>query len=455
MHDPRAIDLLNNQEFLDDLRGDAPQAALALKWDVAQATISKYRNRLRAQEAEAAEAADDQPVRDVFGQDEKGNLTYEVVYNRILPLSWWLDKLRKDGHDPEQFTYSFGHSVWNQHTKNQVTKTLYANRFSATRKPEATAGPAWQPIDRGPALKVKAPKPRSTALGGQWKTAVLAADTQIGFRRLDDGSLEPFHDEAAIDIFLQIVAAERPAQTVVMGDIIDLASQSRWAQEAGFALTTQPAIDRTTLLAAELRSATPGKVVWIEGNHDKRMQNFVETNAVSAFGLRKGNMPESWPVMSLPNLLRLDEFDVIYKDAYPTSHWWVNDQLRCEHGTKVRSSGSTAEKYTNETPHFSRAFGHTHRLEAQSKTTYDRLGPIRSVAINPGCLCRVDGAVPSVNGAIGADGRSAEVFENWQQGVAVIRFKESGEFHFELPQIIDGFTIHQGQQFRASAEFLD
>ncbi|MBG6106626.1 hypothetical protein [Frigoribacterium sp. CG_9.8] len=50
-------------------------------------------------------------------------------------MSFWLDRLRVDGFDPEAFGYSIGNSVWTQHTKDQVTKTLYSNRFSATLKP--------------------------------------------------------------------------------------------------------------------------------------------------------------------------------------------------------------------------------------------------------------------------------------------------------------------------------
>lgn len=451
MTDPRGIYLLDNEDFLADLRGDLSQSAIAIKWGISSSTVSKWRNRLRNEDAADTAGAND-VIRESFDKERDGALKYEIVVDRILPLSWWIERLRTDGYDPDDFLFSFGNSVWTQHTKLQVTKTLYANRFSASLKAgKGVDGPEWQPIDRGPAIQVQAPRAApSFSIGGQWQTAVLAADTQFGFRELDNGEMQPFHDERAIDIFLQIVAVENPEQTVIMGDIADFASQGRFAQEASFARTTQPTIDRTTEFGAQIRASTSGKIVYIEGNHDKRMQNFVEANALAAFGLRKGGMPETWPVMSLPNLLRLDEFGIIYRDAYPAAHWWVNDQLRCEHGTKANSKGSTAAQYMNDTPHISRAHGHTHRLEAQSHTTYDRMGKIKSVAINPGCLCRVDGAVPSVNGAIGADGRSAEVFENWQNGVAVVRFKESGEFFWELVQIEDGRTIYERQELRAA-----
>jgi predicted phosphodiesterase len=274
---------------------------------------------------------------------------------------------------------------------------------------------------------------------------VAGADTQIGYRNVN-GELDPFHDEKAMALFVELVRLEKPERVILAGDIIDLAEQGRWTQEAGFALTTQAAIDRTYRFLYDLREAAPSaKIDLIEGNHDKRMQNFVELNAKSAFGLKRAGWPDEWPVMSIPYLLRLDELKVTYYDAYPNAHVWINNNLRAEHGTKVNSNGSTAQRYLNETPHISRLFGHTHRQEVVQRTTWDRMGKIRSQAINPGCLCRVDGAVPGVHGSIGADGKPATYYEDWQQGAAVIRYTDD-EFFVELVQFDDGKTIYQGQE---------
>ncbi len=153
--------------------------------------------------------------------------------------------------------------------------------------------------------------------------------------------------------------------------------------------------------------------------------------------------------MSLPFLLRLDEIGVEYIDAYPAGAYWLNDKLRAIHGDKVRSNGSTAAAYTNNTPHISTIFGHVHRQELQSRTIFDRLGPIKSVAVSPGCLCRVDGAVPSVNGSTRIDGTPATFYENWQQGIAVISYKKTGEFFTELVQFNDGKAVFRGREFKA------
>jgi hypothetical protein len=177
------------------------------------------------------------------------------------------------------------------------------------------------------------------------------------------------------------------------------------------------------------------------------MEKFILSNSAAAWGLKRANM-DMLPVMSIPYLLRLDEIDVEYIDAYPAGAYWINRNLRAIHGHKVRSGGSTAAAYTNDTPHISTVFGHIHRQEVQSKTVYDRDGSIRSRAISPGCLCRVDGAVPSVNGSTHVDGTPAKFWENWQQGIAVIT-TEGDEFSTELVQIDNGVAWFRGKKFIA------
>lgn len=330
-------------------------------------------------------------------------------------------------------------------TSRRTTKRLIDGSYErVTYDPKKVAGtPEWPVIDRPAPLDTR--RFAKPAILRKWKTAVAGADSQIGYRRLEDGTLDPFHDETAMALFTKLVEIEHPDKVLLCGDIIDLAEQGRWTQEAGFAQTTQAALDRTYRWLVDMRSATDGTIDLIEGNHDKRLQNFVEVNAKSAFGLKRADWPDEWPVMSIPYLLRLDELHVTYHDSYPNANVWVNNTLRAEHGTKVNSNGSTAQRYLSETPHVSRLFGHTHRQEVVQRTTWDRVGKIRSQAINPGCLCRVDGGVPGVNSSIGASGKPGTHYEDWQQGAAVIRYTDD-EFFVELVQFDDGKTVYQGQE---------
>lgn len=316
-------------------------------------------------------------------------------------------------------------------------------------KPE----PKWDLIHQAQPVLINAPKEPKT-YKTKHKVAVALPDPQIGYRHIFDKGWDTFHDEAAMDVALQIIAyleeTDRVDYVINLGDFLDLPSQGRFEQEPAFAGTTQKAIDRGHLFLQEQRAAAGPKaeMVLIEGNHDRRMEKFILANSAASWGLKRANMDEL-PVMSIPYLLRLDEIGVEYIDAYPAGAYWLTPTLRAIHGTKARSNGSTAAAYTNAEPHISTIFGHSHRLEIQSKTVFNRDEAIRSIAVSPGCLCRTDGAVPSFGSSTHTDGTPARHQENWQQGVAVVVLEDDKPF-IELVQIQDGEAWFRGKRFKAN-----
>lgn len=326
--------------------------------------------------------------------------------------------------------------------------------------PSWEAGPQWEIIRPATPVDVKLDwsPTRHVKDNAKLKCAVILPDPQIGYRRYEDGTLDPFHDPKAIEVALQVTAFVQENFGVDMiinlGDFLDLPEHSRFLVEAAFAHTTQLAINYGHEFLAKQRAIAPdARVVLLEGNHDNRLNLYATRNAAASYGLKKANDLEGDPVLSVQNLLCLDELKVEFFDKYPSqdSQIWLGKYLRAMHGNKVRSGGSTAAAYTNDTGHLSTIFGHIHRIEMQYKTTYDADGPIRSVAFSPGCLCRVDGAVPSVNSGVGADGRPGTHWENWQQGMAVVWYNEdTGRFSIDPIHIIEGHAVYQGQEFRSS-----
>jgi len=338
----------------------------------------------------------------------------------------------------------------------KISKVSLSNNPDDTKiilSPAWNEGPKWQPVQQA-APTVVQPKVRTPALiSSNWKVAVALPDPQIGYRRYEDGTLDPFHDEDAMDVALQVVGLDHghPVDQVInLGDFLDLPMYGTYEQEAVFAHTAQLAIDRGHLFLAEQRAeaGADARIILLEGNHDKRLNRFINTNAAAAYGLKVANMPNSWPVNSLQNLLRCDELGVEFIDGYPAAAHWINKRLRAMHGDRANSSGSTAAQYANSNPNISTLFGHIHRMEQQSKTVFDRDQAIKSVSFSPGCLCRVDGAVPSVKGGVDVKGQALQYFENWQQGVSVIFFKDGDDdsFHFDQVHIHKGKTMYRGQE---------
>lgn len=347
-------------------------------------------------------------------------------------------------------------SLYQQGAKDPDGELVTQDLVGVQISPKWESGPEWpviQPADPTIIKPVKVAKKASAQ--GEFKCAVILPDPQIGYRRYEDGSLDPFHDEAAMDVALQITSwlqADYGVDLIVnLGDFIDLPEHSKYVQEAAFAQTTQISINRGHRFLAEQRATCPdARIILLEGNHDNRMNLYATNNAKASYGLRRaGDTPDNWPVLSVPYLLRLDDLNVEFRDKYPANEFWINRNLRAVHGDKVRSNGSTASAYANALPHISTIFGHIHRLEVQYKTVHDHDGPIRSANVSPGCLCRVDGAVPSTNSGVGSDGRPATRWENWQQGMAVVWYTDDGKFHVEPIHIMDGWAIYKGRKFEA------
>ena len=344
-----------------------------------------------------------------------------------------LDELLDRAQADPSSVSGFKIAAWDTTAKNLatgevVTKRNYGLRLGVTEK----MVPAWPVVQPAAPVVVNFSYRLSPRQTSRDKVALILPDPQIGYRHyMDTGTFDPFHDESAINVAMQIAADLQPDLVVWLGDYLDLAPFSHFEQEPTFASTTQKAIDYGHSLLSQLRVLVPNaKTVVMEGNHDKRLQTMVMRNAMEAFGLKRANELGAWPVLSVPHLLRFDELEVEYVGAYPAGSFWINERLKCIHGQTVRSGGSTALAVANE-ERVSTIFGHIHRIETQYRTSDVYGGGSIRFAHTPGCMCRIDGAVPSVKGSTDLSGRPVARYENWQQGLSVVSYRE-GDSPFNL-----------------------
>jgi hypothetical protein len=316
--------------------------------------------------------------------------------------------------------------------------------------PSWDEGPKWPVVQQGPQIQLQktTTKPQKPTT---FKTAVIPPDIQIGYFRNREGNLEATHDEKALDICLAMIKDIQPEIVVLVGDNLDLPEMGKYVTYPAYAQTTQASIDRATMFCAQLRAAAPhARIIWLAGNHEERMPKYLVQNAGAAYGLRKGNTPESWPVLSVPYLCRMNEYGIEYKPGYPAADFWINKKLRIIHGDRVKSGGSTAHVYLNNEK-TSVIYGHIHRIETAFKTREDFDGPRTIMAASPGCLARIDGAIPSTRGGVDLDGRPLTRHENWQQGVGVVMYEDDNEhkFSYEVAPIYDGWSMFRGKEYRA------
>jgi len=312
-------------------------------------------------------------------------------------------------------------------------------------------GPKWQPVDR-PEIKIPKRKKKSPKLGGDRTTLVLP-DIQAGYWQDQDGKLWSTHDERAIDIVYQLMDWVQPGRVVMHGDNLDLpAFSDKFLSTPSFSGTTQATIDWVVEFLATLQDISPGvEIDWLEGNHEERLPRWMLRNAKEAYGLRKGRPdPEDWPVMSVPYLCRFDEFDVTYHSGYPANKVWVNDQLYVIHGNIARKNpGATAREYLQTAQH-SVLYGHIHRREWAEVTRESMDGPRAILAASAGCLCKIDGAVPSVKGGVDQrTGGPIKRYEDWQQGLFVISH-DAHHFQVESVPIFEGEGFFRGERFNGN-----
>jgi hypothetical protein len=238
----------------------------------------------------------------------------------------------------------------------------------------------------------------------------------------------------------------RPDRVVMLGDNIDLPEFGKYRLTPSFQRTTQAAINYATEVVARVRGITDGPIHWLAGNHEERLQHWLTDNARAAFGLRQGGTVDGWPVLSIPHLCRLAEHDVTYHAGYPASDLWLTDNLKVIHGDRTKSRGSTAHKYLDEQK-VSVIYGHVHRIEVAHRTREDYDGAAEIMAASPGCLARIDGAVPSTRQGLDLDGRPLQRAEDWQQALGIVTIHDGDAWDFELAKIRDGVAFFRGNQY--------
>lgn len=229
-------------------------------------------------------------------------------------------------------------SVYQSLTKNEDGEAEIHDLLGVQFSPAWESGPEWETVRQGPPTKVTVRLPKPLPRPEGYEVAVVLPDMQIGYFRGADGDLEPTHDEAAITVAEQIIAAAQPDKIVLVGDNLDAPEFGRYRLSPAFSLTTQASIDRATELCFRLRALAPeAEICWIAGNHEERISNATLDNLKAAFGIKRGLAPDSLPVLSVPFLLRMDEAQIDYRPGYPAGSYWINERLRVIHGDKVAS----------------------------------------------------------------------------------------------------------------------
>lgn len=340
-------------------------------------------------------------------------------------------------------------SMWQGLTKDEEGEAHVHDLYGFQLAPSWDQGPQWPVIQPAAPVKLPARTGKAKSPNGT-RTIVIMPDPQIGFRRID-GDMIPTHDRDAMGVALVVAKAAGADRIVNLGDHIDLPEwSSKFLITPEFVETTQPALDDGHRFLAE-QKAICDVVDLLEGNHDDRLAISITANSRAALRLRPAcTTPDHWPVLSMQNLLRIDDLGVTYHDGYPANRTKLTrgtDELTplfAIHGELLdvmKVAKVSRQSYVQ---------GHIHRRSMHCETYEVDGRPIMVQAFSPGCLCRVDGAVPSTK-ASKTRQRPLVRWESWQQGVAVITEHDDGDWAAEIVPIHRGRALWRGKAYEVAA----
>lgn len=286
---------------------------------------------------------------------------------------------------------------------------------------------------------------------GDWETSIAFSD--IHFR---------FEDPVALKITLDFTEELQPNIIFINGDVVDFPDISRFSNSpldtlmdadlanlSGLVLESkqqgkikkyikprlQRDIERVYEFFKDLRRRCPkARIIVIYGNHDHRLQGFIDENAKQLSGVRRPG--DKGDILSLSEITKVNEFNVetVYSGKNESS--MVYGDLLIGHFYKVANkSAATARGLMNQ-KHKSLLQPHVHRMGACYKTLND--GTVL-VGLEMGCLCRLD----------------PDWMENpnWQQGFVVIhKKKNSKRFYLQPIQIVDGAFLFGGKRYGRPSE---
>lgn len=237
----------------------------------------------------------------------------------------------------------------------------------------------------------------------------------------------PREDKAALAAVEAYMADHRWDGWVQLGDLIDFDELSRW-QDGNRRLDKTGAIEKSYSAtrafldrhAAILRRKNPScKMVLIEGNHEDRINKYLEKH------------PEGVGMLEVPVALGLKARTIQWVPFWTKGKMFKLGKCYIAHG---RYTGGNHAKKHVEAYGVNTLYGHLHSIQSYSKRTLGNSETKEAACI--GCLCRYD--MDYLRGGP----------TDWQQGFCVVHVLPNGFFHRFQVRIFNGrFISPEGKEY--------
>ena len=225
----------------------------------------------------------------------------------------------------------------------------------------------------------------------------------------------PFVDKAAWKLLLDVGRSLKPHIIVIHGDFFDFYSVSRHLLDPQMDFKTwKDEMNEARVGLDELMSVVPHKeIVYLEGNHEKRLLKYVQEKAPKLSGLFKNE-----EVMGLPREIKYI--------PYGQNGKYNIGNLVCVHGSRAgeNPAASMVKKFRS-----SVIFGHTHKIQEYH---INNAHGEDFVALNIGWL--------------GDQRKAADYIQDisdWTLGFGITYHKLNGHFFHQLIQIYKDKGVHE------------
>lgn len=221
----------------------------------------------------------------------------------------------------------------------------------------------------------------------------------------------PYHDRKSLDAVYTFFQDFKPHKIIIAGDMYDFYGISKFNKDPLNDKTLQYEIE-SGRKELEILKDLADEVIFIEGNHEKRLKKYIWAEAPALACL---------DCLEFAELTGMNKLGIKhYEEKY------IYESLRFHHGQYC--SGNAAKKELDNYG-LSTSQGHTHRVEMSMKT--DGRGMIGSW--NMGCLC-----LP--------DAEYVQGVANWQQGFGTFHF-DKDRFYCQQVPIIKNEFIYGGKRY--------
>lgn len=218
----------------------------------------------------------------------------------------------------------------------------------------------------------------------------------------------PFVEDKAFSAFKSMVKDIKPSKLIINGDFMDFYTVSKYSKDPERKVTLAYELLMGKTLLKELRAAVgDAPIVYLEGNHEIRLRQFLSTFAPQLASL---------PHLKIQELLGLSEMGIDYISARSRGAFVQVDNIVVGHFDRVsKNSGQTAKALVDD--HMCNIVqAHTHRLGTFYKTTIGG----NYVGVECGCMCETDPDYLDT--------------ANWQQGCVILQ-RESGETDWQIVEV--------------------